>query len=74
MKLSHCPLRRQARIINAGVEPQFDLRMQELGVRAGAQFTAVNRSAFGGVVINIGGTRIAVDRKSARNMDVEVVA
>lgn len=72
MNLSKCPLRVKARIVEMNVEPQYRLRLQELGVRDGAEFTAVNRAAFGGVVVNIGGTRVAVDRNSARRMEIEV--
>lgn len=71
MNLSSCPLRTRARIVGMEVLPQFRLRLEELGVRAGSEFTAVNRAAFGGVVVNIGGARIAVDRASALKMEVE---
>ncbi len=71
MKLAHCPLRVGVRITRVDVESQFDLRLQELGVREGAQLVAVNRSAFGGRVINIAGTRIAVDHRSAKLIEVE---
>lgn len=69
--LAKCPLRTRARITAVDVEKQFDLRLQELGVRAGAEFSVVNRAAFGGLVINIAGARIAVDHKSAKRIMVE---
>lgn len=72
MDLSKCPLRVKARIVGVDVAPQFQLRLQELGVRPGAEFVAVNRAAFGGVVLNIAGARVAVDRGSARQMHVEL--
>ncbi len=71
MMLAKCPLRTRARITAVDVEKQFDLRLQELGVRAGAEFSVVNRAAFGGLVINIAGARIAVDHKSAKRIMVE---
>ena len=71
MKLAKCPLRVPARITQVDVAQQFDLRLQELGVRKGARLVAVNKSAFGGRVINIGGTRIAVDHRSAGLIEVE---
>ncbi len=71
VNLSECPLRVKSRIISVDVGPQYRLRLKELGVRPGADFFSVNRAAFGGVVINIAGTRIAVDRRSARNIAVE---
>ncbi|MSS84142.1 ferrous iron transport protein A [Actinomycetaceae bacterium WB03_NA08] len=73
MNLSECPLRTRARIVDPAVSDKYLLRFQELGIRPGADFTAVNRSLISGVVINIGGTRIAVDRGSARKMEVEIL-
>lgn len=71
MMLAKWPLRTRARITTVDVEQQFDLRLQELGVRSGAEFTVVNRAAFGGLVINVAGARIAVDHKSAKRIQVE---
>ncbi len=68
MKLNQCPLRVRGEIIDVDVEPKYGLRLQELGIRPGAQFVAVNKAAFGGVVLNIGGTRVAVDRASSRKI------
>ena len=73
VKLTECPLRVRSRISRVGVDPKFDLRLQELGVRSGAEFVAVNRAAFGGVVLNIAGTRVAVDHRSATLIEVEAV-
>lgn len=72
MDLSECPLRVKAKIVGVDVAPQFRLRLQELGVRPGAEFVAINRAAFGGVVVKIAGARLAVDRGSARHMQVEL--
>lgn len=74
MRLLDLPLRTRARITDIDVDQRFNLRLQELGVRAGAEFTAVNRSAFGGRVINIAGTRIAVDHRSALQIKVEEIS
>ena len=52
------------------VDPKYLLRLRELGVRPGAEFTVVNRAAFGGVVVNIAGTRVAVDAGSAKHIEV----
>ncbi len=67
-------MRVKSEILSVNVGPQYRLRMQELGLRPGARFYSVNRAAFGGVVINIAGTRIAVDRRSARNIEVRELA
>lgn len=73
MKLNECPRQTHVRLVDFPVEPQFQLRLSELGIRQHATFTTVNRAAFGGMVINIGGARVAVDRASARRMEVEPV-
>lgn len=72
MRLSDCRRLERARLVHIDVDPAFRLRLQELGVRVGAEFQLVNRAAFGGVVMNIAGTRIAVDRRSAAGIEVEV--
>ena len=71
MMLAKCPLRTRVRITDVDVDKQFGLRLQELGVRPGAEFTVVNRAAFGGLVINVAGARIAVDHRSAKRIQVE---
>ena len=50
------------------------LRLYELGVRPGSEFFIVNKAAFGGLVVNIAGARVAVDRRSARAIEVEEIA
>lgn len=74
MKLTQCPLRVRSRITDVEVDDRYSLRLQELGVRPGAEFTATNRAAFGGVVLNIAGTRVAVDHGSAKRIRVEPIA
>ncbi len=50
------------------------LRMQELGVRPGTEAVVTQHAGFGGVVINIAGSRVAVDHRSARNIEAEVLS
>ncbi|WP_043534400.1 MULTISPECIES: FeoA family protein [Actinomyces] len=73
MLLSKCPTNARARLTRIDIDPRHQLRLQELGLRTGAEFNLTNRAAFGGVVMNIAGTRVAVDRRSARHIEVEVV-
>ncbi len=73
MNLKDCPLHTKVRIVDPAADEKFSLRLQELGIRPGAEFTKVNRSSVSGVVINVGGTRIAVDHGSARRMIVEAL-
>ncbi|RRC95704.1 FeoA family protein [Schaalia canis] len=72
MLLAKCPVNVRARLTSIDVDPAYQLRLQELGLRPGAEFFLTNRAAFGGVVINIAGTRVAVDRRSAGRIQVEV--
>ena len=50
------------------VSPEHRLRLYELGVRPGSEFFIVNKAA------NIAGARVAVDRRSARAIEVEEIA
>lgn len=74
MRLSDCSRGDHGQLAAVNLAPCHQLRVQELGLRSGAQFTVTNRAAFGGVVINVGGARVAVDARSARNIDVELVS
>ncbi len=56
------------------VSSEHRLRLYELGVRPGSEFFIVNKAAFGGLVVNIAGARVAVDRRSARAIEVEEIA
>lgn len=53
MLLSKCPRNSRGRLVSIDVDPAYRLRLQELGLRSGAEFFVANRAAFGGVVINI---------------------
>ncbi|QPK81535.1 ferrous iron transport protein A [Schaalia sp. ZJ405] len=74
MLLSSCVPNTRGRLLAVNVEPAHRLRLEELGVRVGAQFFLANRAAFGGIVVNIAGTRVAVDARSARRIEVEELA
>ncbi|WP_022868595.1 FeoA family protein [Schaalia vaccimaxillae] len=74
MTLSQFPINERGRILGVNVDSTYQLRLHELGLRTGAEFYLVNRAAFGGVVINIAGARIAVDTGSARSIIVEALA
>ena len=56
------------------IPSEHRLRLYELGVRPGSEFFIVNKAAFGGLVGNIAGARVAVDRRSARAIEVEEIA
>ncbi|WP_236698653.1 FeoA family protein [Trueperella bernardiae] len=48
--------------------------MQEIGVRIGAEATVIQHAGFGGLVLNIAGSRVAIDHRSAKNIEAELVA
>ena len=56
------------------IPSEHRLRLYELGVRPGSEFFIVNKAAFGRLVVNIAGARVAVDRRSARAIEVEEIA
>ena len=56
------------------IPSEHRLRLYELGVRPGSEFFIVSKAAFGGLVVNIAGARVAVDRRSARAIEVEEIA
>lgn len=73
MKLSSCPLRQQARVVSLGIETSR-LRARELGLRPGAVVRVTQRTLFGGTVVDVAGTRLALDRASASRILVEPLA
>ncbi|QOQ39361.1 FeoA family protein [Trueperella pecoris] len=74
MKLSECPTRVALRLTDIELPRRSMLRMQEIGLRIGAQATIVQRAGFGGLVLNIAGSRVAVDHRSAKKIEAELVA
>ncbi|MDY2940955.1 MAG: FeoA family protein [Varibaculum sp.] len=74
MELKRLPRKNRARITAMNISPCHLLRLSELGLRPGAELSVVNRGAFGGLVINIAGTRLAIDARSAREIEVQVTA
>lgn len=53
MPLSKCLRNSRGRLVSIDADPAYRLRLQELGLRPGAEFFVANRAAFGGIVINI---------------------
>lgn len=47
-------------------------RMAEMGLRVGARVTVIQRTAGGGRLLGVAGSRIAVDRGTARAMAVSL--
>ena len=49
------------------------LRARELGLRPGAIIRITQRTLFGGTVLDVSGSRLALDRVTANNIVVEPV-
>lgn len=45
-------------------------RLRELGVRVGATVEVLRRTSGGGLVVGVAGSRVALDRASARSIRV----
>lgn len=50
------------------------LRLREIGVRVGARVRVTQRTSFGGRVVALAGTRVALDRATAARIEVREVA
>lgn len=74
MLLKDCPVLTPVRLVSFECPTAQRLRMQELGLRPGMQLVVIQKAAFGGRVINIRGSRVAVDAASSRRMEVEILA
>ena len=74
MKLREGPTRVTLRLTNLKLPEHSLLRMQEIGVRIGAEATVIQHAGFGGLVLNIAGSRVAIDHRSAKNIEAELVA
>lgn len=74
MLLAECPTRVALRLTEIELPEAVQLRMQEMGLRKGAQATVIQRACFGGLVLNVAGSRFAVDHRSARKISAEVAA
>ncbi|MBD3689790.1 ferrous iron transport protein A [Nanchangia anserum] len=71
MRLTEVTVGRTVRLKEFGCSPEHELRVKELGLREGAVFRVTHRAGFGGVVINLAGSRIAIDRGAGRHVVVE---
>ena len=59
-------------ITGLDVPPAARLRVREMGLRAGQRVRVAQRGGFGGCVLAVGGARLAIDRATARRIDVVV--
>lgn len=66
MKLCECPVGVPMIMVDLGCHNRFCGRIHELGLRPGTRFTVTQKGAFGGRVLFVRGTRLAVDRGFAK--------
>ncbi len=74
MTLSETPADAVVRVVGLRLEPADLLRVREIGLCHGAVLRVWRRTPFGGRVIGLGGSRIAVDGDTAARVQVEDVA
>lgn len=72
--LSHAPTGQAVAVVAVGGEGALVRRLAELGIRAGATVTALHRTAGGGRVIEVAGSRIAVARTVLRAIETRGIA
>lgn len=72
MQLRDCPTRKPLRLTKIDCGNAYSLRLCELGLREGATVVITQKASFGGLVVNVSGSRLAVDHRSARNIEAEV--
>lgn len=73
MKLCECPMRTRLRLTAIKLPSKNMLRMQELGLRPGSEAVVTQHAGFGGLILNIAGSRVAIDHRSARIIEAEVL-
>lgn len=71
MRLTDVGAGQTVRLLEFACASEHALRVKELGLREGSVFRVTHRGAFGGTVINIAGSRIAIDRGACRRVEVE---
>ena len=74
MQLHQCPVRQRLCLTKVDCGDEYSLRLCELGLRPGVEVTVTQKASFGGLVLNVSGSRLAVDHRSARRIEAEVIA
>lgn len=74
MQLHQCPVRKRLCLTKIDCGDEYALRLGELGLRPGAEVIVTQKASFGGLVLNVSGSRLAVDHRSARCIEAEVAS
>jgi Fe2+ transport system protein FeoA len=61
-------------VLDVNLAESAQRRLAELGVRTGARVNVTQHTAGGGIVVSIGGSRIALDERTARGISVRASA
>lgn len=68
--LRDIPLHVTARCAGIGLSPRTGRRLAELGLRPGARITPMARTSGGGLIVRVGGVRIALDAVAVDDITV----
>ncbi|GAA1393609.1 FeoA family protein [Luteococcus peritonei] len=71
MTLAEAPFGESLTLMRAEGSPDLCRRLAALGLRRGAQLSLVHRTAGGGRVVNVAGSRIALDRGMLQRLHAE---
>lgn len=73
MKLFECAVGATVRVVTVDLPDAHARRLRELGLAAGHVVHVTHRAAFGGRVVMVESDRFALDRATARRLEVEPV-
>ncbi|MEL4358713.1 MULTISPECIES: FeoA family protein [unclassified Luteococcus] len=71
ISLATAPLRKPLTLVRAEGAPDLCRRLSALGIRRGAQVVLVHTTAGGGRVLQVAGSRIALDKTMLSRLFVE---
>ena len=74
MLLAKAPLLCPVTVTKVDIAPGSQLRAFEMGLRPGAVVSVMQKGIFGGVVLDISGARLAIDRHTAKQISAETIA
>lgn len=71
LSLAHAPIGHPLTLVRAEGTPESCRRLSALGIRRGAQLTLMHTTAGGGRVMQVAGSRIALDKSMLGKLFVE---
>lgn len=74
MSLAQAPIGADLRVLSTDGPPGLTRRLAELGVRAGSHVRCVQRTAGGGRVVDVAGSRIALGRDVLASVHIGIVS